>query len=365
MIDALYNLAKPALFRLDPESVHDRTIAMLGRISTSGQALGILGRVKPENDPRLTVQIGNLSLPGPIGIAAGLDKNAVAFPALAAMGWHFVEIGTVTLNPQEGNPRPRIFRLTDDQALINRMGFPGSGADAIAMNMVIRRSAHTCLGVNIGPNKSSVEAGQDAVIADCTDLARRFAALASYLVLNVSSPNTARLRDLQGRAAVSEILSAIKGAIPARYAVPLFVKIAPDLTPAEISDVIAAVSDAGVTGIVATNTTITRPPSLKSRGRGEIGGLSGSPLRERSLGVIRQIASETGGRLPILGVGGISSAEDAIAAIGAGAWALQIYTGLIYQGPGLANRIARGLSAELDRSGLASLTELRGRDLMQ
>jgi len=360
MIDTLYHLARPALFRLDAESVHDRTMATLAKISTSDQALGILRRTKPAMDPRLQVQIGDLTLPGPVGIAAGLDKNAVAFPALAALGWNFVEIGTITLHAQEGNPKPRIFRLKEDQALINRMGFPGSGADAIAMNLVMRRSAHTCLGINIGPNKASVEAGPDTVNADCSELARRFASLAGYLVLNISSPNTARLRDLQGKAAMTELLIAIKFAIPDRRAVPLFVKIAPDLTPAEISDVIAAVEDAGVTGIVATNTTVSRPPFLKSRGRGETGGLSGRPLRERSLSVIRQIARETGGQLPILGVGGIAGPEDAIAAIEAGAWAVQIYTGLIYQGPGLANRINRGLSQELDRRGLTSITELRG-----
>ena len=197
-------------------------------------------------------------------------------------------------------------------------------------------------------------------MADCTELARRFASLANYLVLNVSSPNTARLRELQGKAAVTELLTAIKAAIPERKPVPLFVKIAPDLAPAEISDVIAAVQDAGVTGIVATNTTVARPPMLKSRGRGETGGLSGLPLRERSLRVIRQIAAETNGQLPILGAGGIASPEHAIAAIGAGAWAVQIYTGLIYQGPGLANRISRGLSEELDRRGLSSIADLRG-----
>jgi dihydroorotate dehydrogenase len=359
MIDTLYHLAKPALFRLDAESVHDRTMAALARISTSDQALGILRRAKPATDPRLQVQIGDLTLPGPVGIAAGLDKNAVAFPALAAMGWNFVEIGTITLQPQDGNPKPRVFRLKDDQALINRMGFPGSGADAIAMNLVMRRSAHACLGINIGPNKATVEAGPDAVIADCTELARRFASLASYLVLNVSSPNTARLRDLQGREAVTELLAAIRAAIPERRPVPLFVKIAPDLSPAEISDVIAAVSDAGVTGIVATNTTVSRPPFLKSRGRGQAGGLSGRPLRNRSLRVIRQVATETDGQMPILGAGGIAGPDDAIAAIEAGAWAVQIYTGLIYEGPKLANRINRGLSDELDRRGLASISELR------
>ncbi len=360
MLDLLYRLAKPVLFRMDPESVHDHTMVRLSRISRSEQMLGLIGLTHSAPDPRLRVTLGDLTLPGPVGVAAGLDKNGVAFPALAALGWDFIEIGTVTLKPQPGNPKPRVFRLPDDHALINRMGFPGAGADQIAMNIVMRRKANACIGINIGPNKASVEAGPDAVIADCTELARRFASLASYLVLNVSSPNTARLRDLQGRAAVTELLTAIKAAIPERRPVPLFVKIAPDLTPAEISDIALAVHDAGVTGIVATNTTISRPPNLRSRGRGETGGLSGTPVRDKSLKVIRQFANETEGKLPIFGVGGIGSAADAVAAIEAGAWAVQVYTGMIYRGPHLANQIATGLSVELDRRGLSSLAELRG-----
>jgi dihydroorotate dehydrogenase len=360
MIDTLYRLAKPVLFRFDPESVHDRTIAGLGRFCTSPQALGLLGRTTPNADSRLKVTIDNLTLPGPIGIAAGLDKNAIAFPALAALGWSFVEIGTVTLKPQPGNDQPRVFRLRDDRALINRMGFPGSGADTVAMNIVMRRKSNVCLGINIGPNKTSVEAGPEAVIADCSELARRFAALANYLVVNVSSPNTARLRELQGKAAITELLAAVRLAIPDRNPTPLFVKIAPDLSEREISDVIEAVQTAGASGIIATNTTIARPPFLRSRGRGETGGLSGAPLTVRSRRIVRHIAAETGGQMPVMAVGGISSPEDALAAIEAGAWAAQIYTGLIYEGPGLARRIDSALSSELDRRGLSSISELRG-----
>ena len=340
--------------------MHDGVVAALGRASTSRTALDLLSRHADDPDPRLVVAIGNASFAGPIGIAAGLDKNAVAYPALAALGWDTVEVGTITPKPQPGNPKPRVFRLPDDKALINRMGFPGAGADAIAMNLVRRRNARTTVGCNIGPNKASVEAGLEAVIADCAHLARRFAALANYLVLNVSSPNTMGLRDLQGKSALRALLTEVKGAIPVTQPTPLLVKIAPDLTETEISDIVAVVLDMGLDGIIATNTTIARPPNLRSRGRGEAGGLSGPPLRERSLRIVRQIARETAGAMPIIAVGGISSGADALAAIGAGAWGVQLYTGLIYEGPGLAHRIKDDLTRELDRTGATTLAELRG-----
>jgi dihydroorotate dehydrogenase len=359
VIDQLYRLARPALFRFDPETVHDRVIATLGRVSTSRRALDLLRRRFPAPDPRLTVVIGNATLPGPVGIAAGLDKNGVAYPALTALGWDSVEIGTITPQPQPGNPKPRVFRLSDDRALINRMGFPGEGADAIAMHLVQRRGSGAAIGCNIGPNKASVEAGLDAVVADCARLAARYASTADYLVVNVSSPNTARLRDLQGKDALRVLLAEVKAAIPARERTPLLVKIAPDLTAAEISDIVAVVTESGLDGIVATNTTIARPPNLRSRGRGETGGLSGRPLRDRSLAVVRQITLETGGSLPVIAVGGISSGADTLAAIRAGAWAVQIYTGMIYEGPGLARAIKRELIRELDRVGATTLADLR------
>jgi dihydroorotate dehydrogenase len=298
-------------------------------------------------------------LPGPVGIAAGLDKNAVAYPALIALGWDFVEVGTITPEPQPGNPKPRVFRLSDDRALINRMGFPGEGADSIAINLVQRRRSGATIGCNIGPNKASVEASLDAVIADCTHLAARFASLADYLVVNVSSPNTARLRDLQGKDALRLLLTKVKAAIPVARPTPLLVKIAPDLTEVEISDIVSVVLETGLDGIVATNTTIARPPNLRSRGRGETGGLSGRPLRDRSLAVVRQIARETNGSLPVIAVGGISSGGDALAAIRAGASAVQVYTGMIYEGPGLACAIKCELIREMDSTGATTLADLR------
>jgi len=363
VIDALYRLAKPALFQLDPETVHDRTIAALGRMGTSSNALALLGRGADPVDPRLAVSFAGVTLPGPIGIAAGLDKNGIAYPALAAMGWDSIEIGTVTRLPQPGNSKPRIFRLTDNRALINRMGFPGAGVDAVAMNLIMRRKRPATIGINIGPNKGSVEAGLDAVIADCQDLVRRLSSLCTYLVLNVSSPNTARLRNLQGKAALAELLTAVRSSSPRSHATPLLVKIAPDLTPSEIDDIIDVVLETGLEGVIATNTTTARPPILQGKWCNETGGLSGEPLRSRSLDVIRQIAIATKGTLPIIGVGGIASGTDALAVLRAGAWSTQSYTGMIYQGPGLARAIKRSLSAELDRTGMTSLKELREESL--
>jgi dihydroorotate dehydrogenase len=295
-----------------------------------------------------------------VGIAAGLDKNGVAFPALHALGWDFVEIGTITPNPQPGNSRPRVFRLPEDAALINRMGFPGAGADTISMNIVQRRHSDVPLGCNIGPNKTSVEAGLDAVIEDCRILTRRFASVSDYLVVNISSPNTDHLRDFQATAALRQLLTEVRAALPANQPKPLFVKIAPDLSDDDISAIVNVVLDVGLSGIVATNTTVARPNSLRNPARNETGGLSGRPLRPRSLEVIAHIARESNCAVPVIAVGGISSGADAIASIRAGASAIQVYTGMIYNGPGLAHQIKRELLAEIDRVGATSLADLRG-----
>jgi dihydroorotate dehydrogenase len=359
VIDTLYRLAKPVLFHADPESTHDLVISGLGAASRSSRALQALALGAQPPDPRLAVAIGELRLPGPVGIAAGLDKNGVAFPALLALGWDFVEVGTITPNPQPGNPKPRVFRLIEDEALINRMGFPGSGADAIAANLVARLPATGPVGCNLGPNRASVEAGLEAVISDCRVLAARFAPLADYLVVNVSSPNTARLRELQGKHALDALLREIQQAIPPNVQIPLFVKIAPDLSDAEIADVVGVALDVGLSGIVATNTTVGRPESLRGRARAEPGGLSGRPLLPRTLEVVRRISQESGRRLPIIAVGGITSSADVIAAIRAGASAVQVYTGMIFRGPGLARSIKRDLVDELTRTDAAFIGELR------
>lgn len=359
MIDYLYRAAKPLLFRADPESVHDHVISTLGLLSKSSIARALLGRSEHAPDPRLTVKLAGMTLPGPVGVAAGLDKNGVAFPALHALGWDFVEVGTITPRAQPGNPKPRVFRLPEDGALINRMGFPGTGADAIAKNIDQRRRSHVPIGCNIGPNKSSVEAGLETVIADCRLLVRRFAPICDYLVVNISSPNTAHLRDLQAGVALRQLLTEVRAGVPHATQRPLFVKVAPDLADDDISAVVDVVLEVGLNGIVATNTTVARPSSLRNSARNERGGLSGSPLRARSLEVIDRIARQSEGSLPIMAVGGIASGADAIAAIRAGASAVQIYTGMIYHGPGLARQIKQELLAEIDRVGATSLADLR------
>ena len=359
VIDLAYRLAKPVLFRRDPEAVHDRVISTLGTISRYRRATALLAARRPDTDPRLAVEIAGLVLPGPIGIAAGLDKNGIAYPALHALGWDFVEVGTITPAPQSGNPKPRVFRLPEDDSLINRMGFPGAGAKTVAANLDRRSFAHVPIGCNLGPNKSSAEAGLGAVITDLQGLVVQFAPLADYLVINISSPNTARLRELQGKSALQTLLTEVAAANPADYCRPLFVKIAPDLSDREVADVVDEVQAAGLSGIVATNTTTARPRALRGALSVESGGLSGTPLLPRTCEVVSLIASESGDRVPVIAVGGIASGADAVAMFRAGASAIQIYTGSIYRGPGLASKIKGELLAELDRTNARTLTDLR------
>jgi dihydroorotate dehydrogenase len=359
VIDLAYRLVQPVLFRRDPEAVHNRVISTLAAISKYPLATALLAARRPHTDPRLAVEIAGLALPGPVGIAAGLDKNGVAYPALHALGWDFVEVGTITPEPQPGNPQPRVFRLPEDSALINRMGFPSAGANAVAGNLARRSFANVPIGCNVGPNKSSVEAGLQAVIADLTGLVARFAPAADYLVINISSPNTARLRELQGKVALQTLLTEVAAANPPDSQRPLFVKIAPDLSDREIADVVEVVQRTGLSGIVATNTSTIRPPSLRSALSIESGGLSGSPLLARAQEVVSRIAQQSGGEVPVIAVGGIASGRDALSMIRAGASAIQIYTASLYRGPGLANQIKRELLSELDRFSAASLDELR------
>ena len=359
MIDLAYKLVKPILFRGDPESVHDRVISTLGAVSRHPRATALLAAGRPDADARLAVEIAGLVLPGPVGIAAGLDKNGIAYPALHALGWDYVEVGTITPEPQPGNPKPRVSRLAEDDALINRMGFPGTGAAAVEANLIRRSFAHVPIGCNIGPNKASVDAGLDAVIADVRQLVERFAPLADYLVINISSPNTVGLRELHGKAALRTVLTGVAAANTAENLRPLFVKVAPDLSDWEIADVVDVVRESGLSGIVASNTTIARPQSLRGALSGESGGLSGAPLLARTREVVSLITRESGGDVPVIAVGGIASGADALAMFRAGASAIQIYTASIYRGPGLANRIKRELLAELDRISAQSLDQLR------
>jgi dihydroorotate dehydrogenase len=329
-------LVRPILFSIDPESAHRLTLGSLRAASHVDVALHALKIFQP---PTKSKTLFGLNFPNPIGLAAGLDKNGVALPAWAALGFGFIEIGTVTAKAQSGNPRPRIFRFPEQSALINRLGFNNDGADAIARRLSkLRRSdfwPQVPIGINIGKSMGTplTEATEDYLYS--FRLLREFA---DYIVLNVSSPNTPGLRELQGPAALSELLRAIgeKNLITRK---PIVVKIAPDLVREELDQIVSTCEGNNVAGIVAANTTLDH--SSISTAQDEQGGLSGAPLREKSTALVRQIASRS--TIPIIASGGIMDADSAREKIAAGAQLLQIYTGLIYRGPGLLREIAEAL----------------------
>ena len=286
--------------------------------------------------PHKTVQAFGLTLANPIGLAAGYDKDGLGWRGLACLGFGHIEIGTVTPQPQSGNPKPRLFRLPDELALINRMGFPGKGADFVVRQLSGRRPGGITLGVNLGKNKDTPleEAERDYV-----ELSHRFAGLADYAVINVSSPNTLGLRRLQSRQALTSLLGSLAQQRREKALhLPILVKLAPDLTDEELEDALDAILSTGMDGVVATNTTIERQ-GLRLSLAGEAGGLSGEPLRQRSTQMVHQISQLTGGKLPIIGVGGVMSAVHVQEKLEAGASLVQIYTGLVYNGPGLVKRI--------------------------
>lgn len=340
---------------MDPEDAHVRTMRLL---SAASPLLAGLSSFRIE-DTRLTVEALGLRFPNPVGLAAGLDKHAEAVDAWPNLGAGFVEIGTVTPRPQSGNPRPRLFRLPEDRALVNRMGFNSVGADAVA-NHLGRGGRLAPIGINVGKNRDTPnEAAAD-------DYRRAIAALkayASYFVVNVSSPNTAGLRDLQRPAAIHELVGVARDAarLDAGARRPVLVKLSPDLDDDGLDETVDAAVAAGADGIIATNTTTARD-GLRSSNAAETGGLSGAPLRNRANDVCRRIYRRTGGRLPIVGVGGIFSAEDAYRRIRSGASLVQVYTALIYEGPGLFRRINRGLLRLLEQDGLRNIAEAVGRD---
>ena len=343
-----YALARPFLFRLDPERAHDLTLEWLAR--GQGTALERAWRQARVSDP---VELAGLRFPNRVGLAAGLDKNARCIDALAAMGFGFVEVGTVTPRPQPGNPRPRMFRLPEAQALINRLGFNNDGLDAFVANVqrsrVRAEGRPLLLGLNIGKNASTPigEATQDYL--DCL---RGVYPHADYVTVNISSPNTQNLRALQGDAALDALLGAIAAererlAAAQGRRVPVFVKIAPDLQPEQVEVIAATLQRHGMDGVIATNTTVERAAVQGLAHANEAGGLSGAPVREASNAIIRQLRARLGAGYPIIGVGGVLSAQDALAKIEAGADVVQLYTGLIYRGPALVPEIARALRARL------------------
>jgi dihydroorotate dehydrogenase len=306
--------------------------------------------------PRLATVLAGLDLPNPVGIAAGFDKNAGAVRAALAAGPGFLEIGAVTPRPQQGNPRPRLFRLTEDHAAINRFGFNNDGMVAVAPRLAAARGAGI-VGVNLGANKDAEDRAQDYVT-----VLRHLWPHADFFTVNVSSPNTERLRDLQGRAALDALLGRVMAARADLGGTrPVFLKIAPDLTQAELADIAGLALAHRLDGIIATNTTLSRA-GLGSRHAAEAGGLSGQPLFARSTEVLGRLYRLTGGELLLIGVGGVASPEQAYAKIRAGASAVQLYTAMVYAGIGLPGRIARGLERLLVRDGLANVSEAVGVD---
>lgn len=339
----LFSLARPALFLLDPEDAHGFTIA----------ALKALPRRSQHFAPSLASRVAGLDFPSPVGLAAGFDKNAEVPDAMLSLGFGFVETGTVTPLPQAGNPRPRLFRLVADEGVINRMGFNNQGLDA-ARERLARRERCGIVGANVGANKDAADR-----IADYVAGVTAMAGVADYLTVNISSPNTPGLRGLQDAGALTELLDAVQ-AVRTTGAPPLFLKLAPDLDRAEIDAVARAVAGK-VDALIIGNTTVSRPP-LQSRDAGEAGGLSGAPLRSLAAAKLAEFRAATGGSVPLIAAGGIDSADEAYARIRAGASLVQLYSALVFHGPGLAGRISDGLAALLARDGFASVADAVGVD---
>jgi dihydroorotate dehydrogenase len=345
---AWYSLADSVLSRLDAETAHGLALRALKS--------GLLPRDNRPDPTSLSVTVWNRHLPNPIGLAAGFDKNAEVPDALLGLGFGLVEIGSVTPRPQDGNPRPRLFRLAEDRGVINRMGFPGHGLDA-ARSRLAARPRRGFVGVNVGANKDSIDRAADYVACSVA-----LAPYADYLVCNVSSPNTPGLRNLQGRTQLSELLKRVQDAIAARPA-PLVVKIAPDATDDDLDDIVAVCRDLRMDGIIVGNTTLSRPHSLRSDRRGETGGLSGAPLTALSTDVLRRTALRAERQFPLIGCGGVGSGADAYAKVRAGASLVQLYSAMVYEGPPFVRRIKDELAALLARDGFASVADAVGADL--
>lgn len=334
----MYENLRPLLFRLDPETAHHLTLSLLRWGGDAAPTRSLLRSMYTMDDPRLQVRAFGLDFKNPVGLAAGYDKNGVAVRGLAALGFGHIEVGTVTRVPQVGNEKPRVWRAPEARALVNRMGFPNSGVDALQLPITDAR-----LGVNIGKGKDTpLESAADDYVA----LLQRVHERADYVAVNISSPNTPGLRALQARDAIEPLLKKIadaRAALDSR--VPLLVKIAPDLSFEEIDGAVDAARDAGFDGIIATNTTLSRagaPEYTQQWG----GGMSGKPLQARATEIIHHIHTYTRGEFPIIGVGGISDAESALEKLRAGASLIQVFTGLVYEGPGLVRRINQALLKE-------------------
>jgi len=338
----IYPIVRPLAFSLGAEAAHRATIAAL-KLAPKGRP--------PEFAPSLRTNVAGIDFSSPVGLAAGFDKDGEVPEQMLGLGFGFVEIGTITPKPQPGNPKPRLFRLIEDQAVINRMGFNNGGQQAAFDRL--NHAKRGVVGVNVGANKDSVDR-----IADYAVGVRRMSAVASYITINISSPNTPGLRGLQDEGALNELLAAVE---EVRTEKPIFLKVAPDLAEGDPERIVRAALDHHLDGIIVANTTVTRPP-LKSRHAKEQGGLSGAPLKSLALDALRKFRSATGGEIPLIGVGGISNANDAWERIRAGASLIQLYSAMVYEGPGIARRIADGLAQRLERDGYSSISEVVGSD---
>lgn len=351
-----YQLLRPLVFQLAPETAHRLTVRAL--------SLGLPWPFAPANPPELRQTLWGIDFANPVGLAAGFDKNAEAVDGLLGLGFGFVEAGSVTPRPQPGNPAPRLFRLPENDAVVNRMGFNNDGLDAFARRLHMRWPVEGrpkgVVGANLGKNKETIDAADDYVQG-----VRRLAGLADYLVVNVSSPNTPGLRALQGQEPLRDLLTrvlAARNAVETARVPPVLLKIAPDLTDEDKADIAAVALETGVDGLIISNTTVARPDELDPRWRSEAGGLSGRPLFSASTRLLGEMYGLTGGKLPLVGVGGIFSGAQAYAKVRAGASLIQVYTALIYRGPGLVAELLSGLAEGLRRDGFTTMAEAVGAD---
>ena len=339
---SLYPLIRPLVFALDAETAHRATIAGLKMMPARRPA---------EFPPLLRTTVAGLDFPTPVGLAAGFDKDAEVPQQMLSLGFGFVEVGTVTPRPQQGNPKPRLFRLSEDRAVINRMGFNNRGQQSAFARLTECTNTHGVIGVNIGANKDSADR-----IADYVAGVRAMTRMSRYLTINISSPNTPGLRGLQDAGALEELLAAVG---EARTTEPIFLKVAPDLEAGDPDRIVRAAIDHKIDALIVSNTTVSRPP-LRSRLASEQGGLSGQPLKPLALKALRDFRAASGGEIPLIGVGGIANADDAWERIRAGASLVQLYSAMVYEGPGIARRIAHGLAQRLAREGFASIAEAVG-----
>ena len=338
----LYPFIRPLAFALDAERAHRATIRMLRLVPP---------RRPPDFPSSLCTRVAGIDFPTPIGLAAGFDKDAEVAEQMLSFGFGFVEVGTLTPRPQEGNPKPRLFRLREDRAVINRMGFNNGGQPGAYARLMQDMHLPGIIGVNVGANKDSEER-----IADYVAGVRAMAPVARYLTVNISSPNTPGLRGLQEEGALEKLLAAVQQVGTKK---PIFLKVAPDLAEGDPERIVRAAIDHGIDAIIVSNTTVSRPP-MKSRYAHEQGGLSGAPLKGLALDSLRRFRLASGGEIPLIGVGGIATAEDAWERIRAGASLVQLYSAMVYEGPGIAKRIARGLAHIIKREGITNIADAVG-----